>query len=193
VTSQVTLQTELSAAETDALRIRITASLDHACPRVQEQMVGLALADHEIRRRVVLRITIDVMHNRAFRQRLPERLFRDDHVLPLPTCRGRIPSPWVVVPRHKTAGAILRVVAQEHSAAPARARDQRILSCSHDRVTSSNGEVVRSRRTLIAFDGSAHFTTGKGKFVEQAEHDTVPFGSMVSVGFAPGLFIAPHF
>jgi alpha-acetolactate decarboxylase len=46
---------------------------------------------------------------------------------------------------------------------------------------------------LIAFDGSAHFTTGKGKFVEQAEHDTVPFGSMVSVGLAPGLFIAPHF
>jgi hypothetical protein len=48
-------------------------------------MIRSVLANHEIGVRVVSRVAIDVMYMRAFRERLPERLFRNDDMPSLST------------------------------------------------------------------------------------------------------------
>lgn len=76
----------VTTLRTIRLSVGIAAGPNDARALVQQKVVRLILADDEILVPIVVRVVVDVMHDRAFRKRLPERTFRDELVLIDVTC-----------------------------------------------------------------------------------------------------------
>jgi hypothetical protein len=60
-----------AAYAADLLNIWITSGRDGSRSNVQQEVISLVLADHQIRARVVSAIPIHVMHLRTTRETLP--------------------------------------------------------------------------------------------------------------------------
>ncbi len=86
-----------------ALGVRVAARLVRSCSAMQKNVVFLILAYHQIVRRVIGRVLVDMVHHRAFGKRVAEGAFGDQNVLQDVTSSPVLPR--VAVGDHRNVSA----------------------------------------------------------------------------------------
>jgi hypothetical protein len=80
----------LLAVGTSAV-VRISACIQCALSQVKHHVIGAILADDQVPPAVVCALSIYMVNFCFWRKRMPERLFRNDHVLKRPISENDIP------------------------------------------------------------------------------------------------------